>query len=710
MLRIWSGSSGGYEAMNRKGISASALSVSLAISIWGVSWESSADHLAEPETASLSEEMFFDEELPVVLSATRIQQPLSDVPVSMTVIDRQMIDASAATEIVELFRLVPGFQVGYQTGSRFTVTYHGVADQYARDMQVLIDGRSVYDPAFGGVSWSDLPISIDDILRIEVIRGPNAAAYGSNSFAGVINIITYHPATQQGNRISTLLGEAGTRNITLRHAGNGGDMDYRFSVGYEENDGFNTRPDSSETRWINFRGDYAYSPENNLSLQLGYSKGDRGDGFYVFDPLQPQRETNNQHHFQQLRWTHTNSPDDEYSLQFYHNYQRIDDVFEIPDADVADWLGISEFHPLLLLTENFAGLSFESHRYDLEFQRNMKLGDWRLAWGLGMRHDIAKGEWVFHTDDELDRTQVRAFLNAENRIADNLTLNLGGMVEHFSDEETLFSPRASLNWHLDARNTIRLSGSRAYRMPTLFEENADIGLYLLPEIPPLHPDSYIGPLFLTFEDHLDAQEINSFELAYVANFPKSGVTLDAKLFHEEITSLIAGARSYFTGVEGYVNHGETELNGFELDLNWRPSSRSLIHFGYSYTELEGFEPRRYPVLDESDLKDLSIKPSAPVQSFNLLGSYRIDSNLTLSSAFYYSDPISWRGDGSTSPGFHRLDLKLSKDFMLPDFQANVAFMVQNLGNEYTDFYNKPDAGRLNTWDTRAFIQASINWH
>ncbi|MCU7810006.1 MAG: TonB-dependent receptor plug domain-containing protein, partial [Candidatus Thiodiazotropha sp. (ex Notomyrtea botanica)] len=168
----------------------------------------SATVSAEPEVVS---EAYFFDELPVALGATRLVQPLADVPTAMTIINKEMIEASGAMSIPDLLRLVPGFTVGFYAGSRATASYHGLVDQYARDMQVLIDGRSVYDPGYGGVSWADMPIDMDDINRIEVIRGPNATAYGSNAYAGVINIITNHPADAYGNKIISTIGESGRK-------------------------------------------------------------------------------------------------------------------------------------------------------------------------------------------------------------------------------------------------------------------------------------------------------------------------------------------------------------------------------------------------------------------------------------------------------------------------------------------------------------------
>ena len=128
-------------------------------------------------------ELAYYQQFPVVLSASRLSQPLSHSPNAMTVIDRKMIVASGFRKISDLFRLVPGMYVSYYKGSQPIVAYHGTTDQYARRMQVMIDGRSVYLPPVNTVDWADLPITIDDIERIEVIRGPaDLDALSSSTF------------------------------------------------------------------------------------------------------------------------------------------------------------------------------------------------------------------------------------------------------------------------------------------------------------------------------------------------------------------------------------------------------------------------------------------------------------------------------------------------------------------------------------------------
>ena len=156
--------------------------------------------------ADNSSELDYFQEFPMVLTASRLKQPLSESPSPMTVIDSEMIKASGFRSVPELMRLVPGMYVGFADANRPVVSFHGSSDELARRMQILIDGRSVYLPPNGGVSWADLPLFTEDIERIEVVRGPSSASHGANSFYGVINIITKDALAQSGESVSVTRG------------------------------------------------------------------------------------------------------------------------------------------------------------------------------------------------------------------------------------------------------------------------------------------------------------------------------------------------------------------------------------------------------------------------------------------------------------------------------------------------------------------------
>jgi hypothetical protein len=131
---------------------------------WLLCWGLPLPLLAQEETTSVAD---FFEEQPLILTVSRMSKPLLESPARVTVIDWQMIEASGVREPADLFRLVPGFVVGYHSGHAPVVTCHGLGQAFGRRMQVLIDGRSVFIPSFGGVPWSNLPLLIEDIQRVD---------------------------------------------------------------------------------------------------------------------------------------------------------------------------------------------------------------------------------------------------------------------------------------------------------------------------------------------------------------------------------------------------------------------------------------------------------------------------------------------------------------------------------------------------------------
>lgn len=146
------------------------------------------------------------------------------------------------------------------------VGYHMLHDRFSRQMQVLVDGRSVYEPTVGGVPWTDLALTIDDIERIEVIRGPNAASYGSNSFTAVINIITRHPVLDRGVSLKANAGSNGLAEGFLRYGGNHRSFDYHINYTHQEIDGTDNTS----------KGQYSIAgPSDNLNL-LASHDFDRG--------------------------------------------------------------------------------------------------------------------------------------------------------------------------------------------------------------------------------------------------------------------------------------------------------------------------------------------------------------------------------------------------------------------------------------------------
>lgn len=289
---------------------------------------------------SLNDPLLDDLQLPTVLSATRLKQSPVEVPGSMTVIDRQLIRGSGARDVPELMRLVPGMMVGYSAGNLPNVNYHGTNISEARRMQVLVDGRSVYRPGLATVDWTDIPLAIEDIERIEVFRGPNTAAYGANALMGVINIISTRPELSQGTRVKVTRGTRGVSDLYASQGFTFGSSQARISLIGKEDDGFDHVQDGSDYRdgrrlsALNLLGNTDLSPTQALSWQLGAKEGtnqqsndysvmaEPTDDSYLFDRLMyeqgfPSSDVTARDYFVQLNWKNDLSPEHRLEIKTY---------------------------------------------------------------------------------------------------------------------------------------------------------------------------------------------------------------------------------------------------------------------------------------------------------------------------------------------------------------------------------------------------------
>ncbi len=168
-----------------------------------------------------------------VVTASRFGQDPLEAPAAVTLIEREDIQASGATTIPELLATVPGMDVMQLTAGQADVSARGFNRRLSNKLLVLVDGRSVYLDSVGTTLWATLPVTMDEIERIEVIRGPGSAIYGADAFAGVVNIITQTPGEPGAQNVVRLTaGTKGTTQGATVITGRTGDLGYRASAGY----------------------------------------------------------------------------------------------------------------------------------------------------------------------------------------------------------------------------------------------------------------------------------------------------------------------------------------------------------------------------------------------------------------------------------------------------------------------------------------------
>ena len=603
-------------------------------------------------------------EVPVVLSVTRLKQPRAEAPASITIIDRKMIEASGAQHIPDLLRLVPGFQVGHLSDGRVTVTYHGLSDSFARRLQVLVDGRSVYSPMFGGINWPDLPLALEDIERIEVIRGPNSVTYGSNSFLAVVNIITRHSTQDQGHTGLVTGGDIGTKKAVYRFGGLSKRFSYRFTAKQREDDGFREENDSTEISLLTFRGDYTLSNRDSLEFQFGINYGLRGTG-KESSTTNPIRNLKTSANFQQFRWKRNINKNEAISLQFYHNYYKLSDTYGF-------------------VKSGFSGTAVEDYRndrYDIEFQHTLSpLNHIRLVWGAEARRDIVTAPGWFGTTDSKQNKLYRLFVNSEWRFKPRWVLNSGVMYEHNDLTGSDISPRLALNYQLTKRHTFRVAASRAFRIPSLFEDQANAALRFGP---------FIDQLSVGFGD-VTPERITSREIGYIGNFPSKKVVVDFKIYWDKIENVISGPAAFDPfGADNvnlvtlkFSNGGTAKIRGAELELQFHPTKKTRVYLAVAYANQRGTFLRDTtgllpPTYGQTD-------SSTPVHTQSLMIMHDFPRNYHASVTVYKMSNISFIGNVHHTGGYNSLDFRIAKKIEIGNSKGEIALIGQHLTGDYFD--------------------------
>lgn len=581
---------------------------------------------AAPAAAAPS--LFDAKDVPRVLTPARLNQPISEVPASVTVIGRELILASGARQLYDVLRLVPGMSVAKTSGNAPEVAYHGTQARDQRRMLVLIDGRSVYQSGLARVDWNDLPISLNDVERIEVTRGPAAAAYGANAFSGVINIITRDPRDSEGQSATTRFGNDGIRDLEVTASHHFRTGAARVSVASQGDHGYDAGlipgGDSRRTDRINGRVVWELNDRDTLTLFAGGSQGrlDRppaGDlgAMARFTGSSEQRDDSA---FAQARWQRQFSPDHQFQATVYTQYYRqstnldlcfldpftgqtgpggaiyfsreMRDLYLADGGDINRTLADAPSDPAVrqryasLLASgagDFCGQGQEdihTERYDLELQDTRQLSAWaRLVAGMDVRRDRAVSQAFL--SGAADNNSYRVFGNLSLRPVRKVTVNLGGFWEHEQISGDDFSPRAGINWEFMPGQSLRLVYSRGVRTPDIYEQRADINI-------PLHgqtggfagrDQALLGwsPAYFfvtqTSPGTLQPEYIRSRSVGYYGHFP-SGLEMDLSYFREDLWNLVSQPLNPLQFDAN--NNGRVSNEGAELQTSWRVNSHHLL--------------------------------------------------------------------------------------------------------------------------------------
>ena len=252
-----------------------------------------------------------------VISASRSEQKLYEAPNAMYVLTAEDIKSSGVVDLPDLFRMVPGVDVAGVYGNAYGVSARGFNDRFADRMLVMIDGRSIYVTFFGGVFWENEEIFLEDIKRIEIIRGPGGTMWGANAVNGVINIITKDPEEDQGLMITGRTGTKNYRENVTRYSDTiGKNFSYRITGGYREDEGTRSVHDYRRVPKGTGRFKYKLTEDTNLHFFAGVNESQVGLDLTTYTNSS---NTNVRSNHQMLRLEHTFSETSQLQFQGYYS-------------------------------------------------------------------------------------------------------------------------------------------------------------------------------------------------------------------------------------------------------------------------------------------------------------------------------------------------------------------------------------------------------
>ena len=515
-----------------------------------------------------------------VTSPSKKTEKVANVASAITVVTAEDMRRSGATSIMDALRLVPGLHVAQIDKEQWSISSRGFSGLFADKLLVLVDGRSVYTPLFGGVFWNEQDLMLEDVERIEVIRGPGATLWGANAVNGVINIITRPSGDTHGGLLAAGGGSEQRGFGSLRYGEQIGETDYRVYSKYANRDESRLESgakahDTWEDVRTGFRTDTRVSSQDSLTLQADAFYADAG-----WDRIEPslsavsvQDEATRYSNAQNIlgRYRHAASANEDLQIQMY--YDRID--------------------------RNDVLLKQERDTVDLDFQHRFSpLENHELLYGVGYRwyQDQMDNSFSVSVDpDSRDLGLATGFVQDEvTLVPDRLRAIVGSKIEHneLSGWEAL--PSFRMIYTPDNEQSVWSAFSRSVRSPARFNHDGRLVLGVAPAT--AETAGLPAAVTLSGDREYDAEDLLAYEAGYRAQLdPKVAVDL-AGFFNsysnlesaEPLGAPFGNAADGVPFVEVPLrvdNNLAAESFGGEVSLEVRPVSAVRLVGSYSHVDI-----------------------------------------------------------------------------------------------------------------------------
>ena len=581
-----------------------------------------------------------------ITSVSKKEKQLFDTPAAVYVVTREEIRSSGARNVPDALRLVPGMEVAQINSSTWAVGIRGFEERFSNKILVMIDGRSLYSPIFGGVYWDSLDLVMEDIDRIEVIRGPGGSLWGSNAVNGTVNIITRTSQATQGTLLSEQSGSDTPVSLTARYGGQAGKMGtYRVFSKYTDKFGNqNAAGHWAGDAWHllhgGFRADLQPRQHDALMLEGEISAGSFGEPLnkhVIGNPASVKVGGVNSPIDGTLlsRWTHNYSNGQETQVQVYYTKEHRD----------------ATERPIHLDT------------VDVDGQQHFRIGSNQdLVAGAGYRYSkvyVPPTPFFQIIPANQDYPLFSLFIQDEiSLVPKKLSLTAGGKLEHNRFTGFDFQPSVRLNWRPAEKHAVWFAVSQAVKTPNLVDTTMQRVLSVAPDLTVTTYNGnpkYKDERLLAFEGgyRLQIKHVSIDTTGFVNRYDDAETA-------EIIPPLInhTGSPNYTEKFTQWANNSYGRTFGAEVAANWNVISRWKLTASYSWLKLE-IRTNMLKSNDTGSAGDLNAQ--APTNRFGVRSSYTLLKNLQFNAQLQYAGPLPSTDAHDPTPAvpsYYRVDSNL----------------------------------------------------
>ena len=639
-----------------------------------------------PGPVQPADETVLFEDIPMVYSASRMEESILEAPAAMSVINSKNLRDWGIVDVPDAFRRVPGMDVIAFDGRTWGVSARGFNERWARRMLVLVDGMSVYTQLFSGVDWDMLPLLVDDIDKIEIVRGANDTLYGFNAFNGVINIDTKDPEDTHGFFGKYIYGSFNRNQYIGRYGdhldlGRAGDLDFRAAYSLDSSLGYGDKyghefADKENVQIITSRAKYTIGEGMNAEFMFGLNTGLRNTSPVVRNNNPAMNYANFE--FENGKLNLIFSEDHTAYIQAYR-WKQTDDYKRISNGLDSD--------------------DKKQVQYNIEFQDSFSLFDGRsrTVWGASYRHNdvesltvkrIPEGNQKQWARDDLASGFVneKLILIEDMDYVEKLAL-VGGLRAEWSHltRETDFAPRVSLMYTPVKDNVFRATYARAYRLPSFLE------VYDTAYIP-----ANTGSITrVRGNENLKPETVDSYELGYSGVYYDGKLGFDADLFLAEyrgmVTTFQSQAASFFPVARPFIadfnNNSKAHSAGIELAVSCKPWKWLDCYANYTYENIRDTRAGNPQTLiyksgtpeNKANIGVTVKLEKDTIEGMPFLGGTTFNINANMRDSYIFFNDSDVPRSEFDIKNHCRLDLRLAKAFFEDNLE--LAFIGQNLLDE-----------------------------